>query len=92
MRKFDALGYHIILKRTEPKTKVNSYGLELTEDHKQEIRYIQGEIVSAGPLATGLKPGDKVLYDKHAGSNLESEEEVLKCVTVKDIVIIYTDG
>lgn len=92
MKKFKALGYYIVLKRIQPKTTTNSYGLELTDAHKNEIRYIKGEVVSAGPIAEGINVGDIVLYDKMAGNNLEAEDDVLKCVTVKDIILIYEDG
>lgn len=91
MNKFKALGYYIILKRVEPKMKKNAIGLELTDDHRKDIRYIRGEVISAGPLAEGINIGDTVLYDKVSGSSLESEDELLKCVTVKDIIIVY-DG
>lgn len=89
MNKFEALGFYIILRRVEPKIKKTAGGLELTDEHRADVRYIRGEVVSAGPLAEGIKCCDIVLYDKHAGSSLESEDELLKCVTVKDIVVIY---
>lgn len=89
--KFKALGYYIILRRVEPKIKMTASGLELTDEHRDDVRYIRGEVVSAGPLAEGIKCCDIVLYDKHAGNSLESEDELLKCVSVKDIIIVY-DG
>lgn len=91
MEGFKALGYYIVLKRVEPKIKKSKIGLEFSDDHRKDIRYIRGEVVSSGPLAEGINPGDIVLYDKVAGNNLESEDELLKCVSVKDIVVIY-DG
>lgn len=91
MEKFKALGYYIILKRVEPKIKKSKIGLEYSDDHRQDIRYIKGEVISAGPLAEGINVGSLVLYDKIAGNSLEAEDELLKCVSVKDIIIVY-DG
>lgn len=92
MERFKALGYYIILKRVEPKIKKDVNGLELGEEHRKEIRYIRGKVVSVGPVVEDIKPGDIVLYDKIAGNGLETDDELLKCVSVKDIVIVYEDG
>lgn len=91
-KKLRALGHYVILKRIEPKTKTNSYGLDLSEDHRKDVRYIRGEVVSVGDLVTGMKPGDTVLYDKVAGNGLEIDDELLKCVTIRDIVTVFEDG
>lgn len=88
---FKTLGFYVTLRRVEPKIKKTAGGLELTDTHREDVRYIRGEVISAGPLAEGIKCCDIVLYDKHAGNSLESEDELLKCVTIKDIVIVY-DG
>lgn len=87
--KFEALGYYIILRRMEPKIKKTAGGLELSDEHRTDVRYIRGEVVSAGPMAEGIEPGSIVLYDKMAGNSMESEDELLKCVTIKDIIIVY---
>ena len=43
----------VIEKIKEAPKKVG--GLELTEDQNKDVRYLKGKVISAGPLAEGIK-------------------------------------
>ena len=58
-------------------------GLLLTEDLDQDNRYIKATIISKGNLVEGLKDGDVIYYDKHAGHGitwLDTMYYVIRCL------------
>jgi co-chaperonin GroES (HSP10) len=63
-------------------------GLLLTDKIKEDIRYRKGKIKSVGDLVKGLETGDTIYYDKHAGFNVEIEDEVLLVIKQQDVVIV----
>lgn len=85
-----ALGWHVVIEDIEPKITKTSSGLELTDKHRDDIRYRQGRIISVGEeLKDKVKIGDRVLYDKAAGNNFETDEgEILKVVQAHDLKVI----
>ena len=87
-----ALGVFLVIKDIEAKVKKNSIGLELTEEHRDDIRYRRAEIVSVGDDVPKLSAGDIISYDKHAGNQLETDEDqVYKVISVRDIVVVWTE-
>lgn len=87
-----ALGYYLIIKDVEPKTKKNSIGLELTDDQRKDIRYRKAEIISVGEeLTDKLLVGDVISYDRHAGNQLEEDDTIYKVISARDVVVIWTE-
>lgn len=78
--------YIVINKIKEAPQKVG--GLELTEKQNNDVRYLKAEIVSVGDKVVGLKPGDMIRYDKHAGHGIEWQEKLYHVITVGDVVIL----
>lgn len=83
-----AVGNYIIVK-DEPIEQKNSLGLVLTERTDDNIRYIIGEVVSVGGEVKEIKVGDKVYFDKVAGSNLRFKAEKYKAIRERDVVITF---
>jgi co-chaperonin GroES (HSP10) len=80
-----AINYYIVIdKIKEAPKKVG--GIELTEKQDSDIRYLKGKVISAGDKVTGIKEGDIIRYDKHAGFEWEDNFHVV--ITVKDVVIV----
>ena len=63
-------------------------GLILTEDLDQDNRYVKATIVSVGDLVKGLKDGDVVYYDKHAGHGITWKEVMYQVIRSRDVVLV----
>ncbi len=82
----EAIGNFIIIEEIKESTKKTKGGLELTDKLREDIRYRKAIIVSSGPEL--LKKGQKVLYDRIAGFPVESGDDVLKVISLRDVVAI----
>ena len=78
--------YLVIRKIKEAPKKVG--GLEITEDRNKDLRYLRAEVISAGDKVVGVKEGDFIRYDRHAGHGIEWEEELYHVINLGDIVIV----
>jgi len=81
-----AIGNYLIIQESKEAITKTSGGLELTEKLKDDIRYRKGIIVSSGPDI--LKKDQNIIYDKIAGHNIESGDELLKVIQLRDVVAI----
>ena len=82
-----AINYYIIIdKIKEAPKKVG--GLELTEQQDSDVRYLKGKVISAGNLVEGIKDGDIVHYDRHAGHGIQFKEKLYYVLKAGDIVIV----
>ena len=60
----------------------------MTEKIDTDNRYIKAEIISTGNLVEGLKDGDIVFYDKHAGHGISWKDELYRVIQSRDVVLI----
>ena len=82
-----AINYYIVIdKIKEAPKKVG--GLELTEKQDSDVRYLKGTVISAGNLVEGIKDGDIVHYDRHAGHGIQFGEKLYYVLKAGDIVIV----
>ena len=63
-------------------------GLILTEDLDEDNRYIKATIISTGTLVQGLKDGDVVHYDKHAGHGITWKDTMYQVIRGRDVVLV----
>tara|TARA_Y100000401_G_scaffold97190_1_gene84436 strand:- start:357 stop:614 length:258 start_codon:yes stop_codon:yes gene_type:complete len=63
-------------------------GLILTENLDEDNRYIKATIVSTGNLVQGLKDGDVVYYDKHAGHGITWKDTMYQVIRGRDVVLV----
>jgi co-chaperonin GroES (HSP10) len=82
-----AINYYIIIEKIKEEPKKVG-GLELTEKQDSDVRYLKGKVISVGDKIEGLKEGDIIRYDKHAGHGIEWNDILYYVITVKDVVII----
>ena len=83
-----AIGKYIVItpvKETEVKTKG---GLLLTENNREDIRYREGKVITIGTDVVGVKDGDNIYYDRHAGFGIELQKEQFKVIKENDVVIV----
>ena len=63
-------------------------GLILTENLDEDNRYIKATIISTGNLVQGLKDGDVVHYDKHAGHGITWKDTMYQVIRGRDVVLV----
>ena len=78
--------YVIVDKIKEEPKKVG--GLILTDETDQDNRYKKANIISVGNLVEGIKNGDVVFYDKHAGHDIGYDDELYRVIRMRDIVLV----
>jgi len=83
-----AIGRNIIIKKTKEGTTKTKGGLLLAETHRDDIRYVEAKVVSAGEEIQALKEGSVILYDRHAGHKIEVEKETYHVIKVQDVVVV----
>ena len=83
-----AVGNYLVIEEVKQKPTKTKGGLLLTDKIKEDIRYRQGVVKSVGSLVQGVKANDNIYYDKHAGFNVEINEEIFLVIKQQDVVII----
>ena len=82
-----AINYYIIVDKEKVNTK-NIGGLVLTEDLDEDNRYIRAKIISVGNLVEGLKNGDIIYYDTHAGHGISLKDMFYQVIRAQDVVLV----
>ena len=82
-----AINRYIVIKniKTEPKKVA---GLIMTEETDVDNRYIKAKIISTGNLVEGLKDGDTIYYDKHAGHDISWKDVLYRVIRDVDVVLV----
>ena len=82
-----AINNYIIVDKikTEPKMLA---GLIMTDDTDVDNRYVKAKIISTGNLVEGLKDGDNIYYDKHAGHAISWKNDLYQVIQSRDVVLI----
>ena len=82
-----AVNYYIVVDKikVQPKTVA---GLILTEETDNDNRYAKAKIISTGNLVEGLKDGDIVFYDKHAGHGITWKDKLYQVIKMADVVLV----
>ena len=82
-----AINRYIVIKniKTEPKKVA---GLIMTDDTDVDNRYIKAKIISTGNLVEGLKDGDIIYYDKHAGHGISWDNVLYHVIRDQDVILV----
>ena len=83
-----AVGGYLVVQEIKEKPTKTKGGLLLTDKIKEDIRYRQGIVKSVGSLVQGVKVDDNIYYDKHAGFNVEIDENIFLVIKQQDVVIV----
>ena len=51
-------------------------------------KIVKAKIISTGNLVEGVKDGDVIHYDRHAGHNINWKDKLYTVITAKDIVLV----
>ena len=83
-----AIGRNLIINKAKKGTTKTRGGLLVAERQREDIRYIQATVVSAGDEVAGIKPNDVIYFDRHAGHKIEVDKESYHVIKSGDIVVV----
>ena len=63
-------------------------GLIFTEETNEDNRYLKAKVVSIGNNVEGIKEGDVIHYDKHAGHGIQHKDTFYHVIKQQDVVLI----
>ena len=82
-----AVNHYLVIERIKDEpTKVG--GLILTEETDEDNRYLKAKVISIGNNVEGIKEGDVVYYDKHAGHGIQHKDKFYGVIKQMDVVLI----
>ena len=82
-----AINHYIIVDKIKIEPKKGA-GLIMTEDTDSDNRYLRGKIISTGNLVEGLKDGDMIHYDKHAGHGISWKDTLYYVIRAQDVILV----
>ena len=83
-----AIGRNLIIQKTKEGTTKTKGGLLLAENQREDIRYTEADILSIGEQVEGLKEGDKIFFDRHAGHKIEIHRKTYHVIKAQDVVVV----
>ena len=94
--KLTPLGDRVVLKQLEAETTTKS-GIVLTTATQEKPQ--EAEVIAVGPggmvagkeIKMQVKPGDKVIYSKYAGTEVKLDGDKLMVIRQGDILAIVED-
>lgn len=83
-----AIGLNLIIQKVKEGTTATKGGLLLAESHREDIRYIEATVIQVGDQVVGIKQGDSIFYDRHAGHKIEVDKETYQVIKLGDVVVV----
>ena len=82
-----AINHYIIIENIKEGPKKVA-GLIMTDETDSDNRYLKAKIISTGNLVEGLKDGNIVYYDKHAGHAISWKDTLYRVIRSQDVVLV----
>ena len=82
-----AINHYIVIEDIKEGPKKVA-GLIMTDETDSDNRYLKAKIISTGNLVEGLKDGDIVYYDKHAGHGISHKDKLYHVIRSMDVVLV----
>jgi len=83
-----AIGRNLVIKKEKEGTTKTKGGLLLSENQREDIRYIKASVVSVGSQVEGVSNDDIIFYDRHAGHKIEIDKKSYRVIKAQDVVIV----
>jgi co-chaperonin GroES (HSP10) len=83
-----AIGVNLIIQKVKEGTTKTKGGLMLAESQREDIRYIEAQVMSVGENVVGIKERDVIFYDRHAGHKIELGKETYHIIKIQDVVVV----
>lgn len=81
------IGLNILVVPLEEETKTKS-GLLMSASDTKELRYKKATVVAVGDLATSVKPGNFIYFDKAAGHGIRVNDDMYTVIRLQDVVVV----
>ena len=81
-----AVNNNLIIDMIKEEPKLG--GLILTDETNEDNRYLKAKVVSIGNNVEGIKEGDVIYYDKHAGHGIQHKDKFYGVIKQTDVVLI----
>ena len=82
-----AVNHYIIIEPIKEGPKKVG-GLILTDEINEDNRYLKAKVISIGTIVEGIKEGDIIYYDKHAGHGITWENTMYYVIRARDVVLV----
>ena len=82
-----AVNDYIVIEKIKEEKKTSG-GLLLTDDTDTDNIYKKAKVVSVGNLAEVIKVNSLVMYDKHAGHDIEYDNIMYRVIKLRDVVLV----
>ena len=83
-----AIGNNIIITPEKVTSEETKGGLLLVKKDREDIRYTKAEVNTVSDDIKGLKQGDQIYYDRHAGHIIEFDKEQFTVIKIQDVVVV----
>ncbi len=83
-----AIGNNLIVKPYKAGVTKTKGGLFLAEKQREDIRYEEGIVLSAGSNSGGIKENDVIYFDKNNSHQIEIKKEIYKVVNINHVVVV----
>jgi|TARA_R110001599_G_scaffold283278_1_gene485139 co-chaperonin GroES (HSP10) len=83
-----AIGNNLIVKPYKAGVTKTKGGLFLAEKQREDIRYEEGIVLSAGSNSGGIKENDVIYFDKNNAHQIEIKKEIYKVVNINHVVVV----
>ena len=76
-----AIGSNLIVNMTKQGVSETKGGLFLAEKQREDIRYAEGTVLSAGSNVIGINENDVIYFDKNNSHQIEIKKEIYQVLT-----------
>jgi chaperonin GroES len=83
-----AVGKNLIIQKIKEGIKETKGGLLLAEKQREDIRYVEAKVFKIGDEVVGVKEGDTIFFDRHAGHKIEYQNETYHIIKLGDVVVV----
>ena len=83
-----AIGSNLIVNMTKVGVSETKGGLFLAEKQREDIRYTEGTVLSAGSNVVEIKKDDVIYYDKNNSHQIEIKKEIYQIVNMAHVVVV----
>jgi|TARA_R100000231_G_scaffold128258_1_gene99292 co-chaperonin GroES (HSP10) len=83
-----AIGRNLIVNLVKQGVAETKGGLLLAEKQREDIRYNEGIVVSAGNEVVGIKEQDVIYFDKNNSHQIEINKDIYTVVNMNNVVVV----
>ena len=83
-----AIGKNLIVNVTKQGISKTKGGLLLGEKQREDIRYQEGVVISAGSEVVGIKENDVIYFDKNNSHQIEIKKDIHTVVNMNSVVVV----